>query len=34
MLGLSDGEIDRLYAERVVHRTEPFTTPQVDAVNP
>ena len=34
MLGLSDGEIDRLYAERVVHRTEPFTTPQVDAINP
>ena len=24
----------RLYEENVVHRTEPFTSPQVDAVNP
>lgn len=34
MLGLSEAEIEKLYAEEVVHRTEPFTTPQVDAVNP
>ena len=34
MLGLSETEIDALYAEQIVHRTEPFTTPQVDAVNP
>ena len=34
MLGLSEQEIKRLYDEKVVHRTEPFTTPQVEAVNP
>jgi crotonobetainyl-CoA:carnitine CoA-transferase CaiB-like acyl-CoA transferase len=34
MLGLSETEIAALYAEQIVHRTEPFTTPQVDAVNP
>ena len=34
MLGLSGAEIDLLYAENVVHRTEPFTTPQVEAINP
>jgi len=34
MLALSAHEIERLYDEKVVHRTEPFTTPQVEAVNP
>jgi crotonobetainyl-CoA:carnitine CoA-transferase CaiB-like acyl-CoA transferase len=34
MLGLSEPEIEQLYTEKVVHRTEPFTTPQIDAVNP
>src|SRR6266481_7270955 len=34
MLGLSEQDIKRLYDEKVVHRTEPFTTPQVEAVNP
>jgi crotonobetainyl-CoA:carnitine CoA-transferase CaiB-like acyl-CoA transferase len=34
LLGLSEGEIDGLYAEEVVHRTEPFTSPQVGAVYP
>src|SRR5712691_10001869 len=34
MLGLSEAAIENLYADQVVHRTEPFTTPQVDAVNP
>jgi crotonobetainyl-CoA:carnitine CoA-transferase CaiB-like acyl-CoA transferase len=34
MLGLSGSDIDQLYRDSVVHRTEPFTTPQVDAVNP
>jgi crotonobetainyl-CoA:carnitine CoA-transferase CaiB-like acyl-CoA transferase len=34
MLGLSEGAIDKLYADGVVHRTEPFTEPQVAAVNP
>jgi crotonobetainyl-CoA:carnitine CoA-transferase CaiB-like acyl-CoA transferase len=34
MLGLSESDIDQLYRDSVVHRTEPFTTPQVDAVNP
>jgi crotonobetainyl-CoA:carnitine CoA-transferase CaiB-like acyl-CoA transferase len=34
MLGLSQTDIASLYADEVVHRTEPFTTPQVDAVNP
>jgi len=34
MLGLPQAEIDGLYADQIVHRTEPFTAPQVDAVNP
>jgi crotonobetainyl-CoA:carnitine CoA-transferase CaiB-like acyl-CoA transferase len=34
MLGFSGAEIDKLYDERIVHRTEPFLTPQVEAVNP
>jgi len=34
MLGLSEGAIDKLYTDGVVHRTEPFTEPQVAAVNP
>ena len=34
LLGLSHAEIDQLYSDEVVHRTEPFTTPQVPAVHP
>jgi crotonobetainyl-CoA:carnitine CoA-transferase CaiB-like acyl-CoA transferase len=34
LLGLSDDAIGKLYADGVVHRTEPFTEPQVAAVNP
>jgi crotonobetainyl-CoA:carnitine CoA-transferase CaiB-like acyl-CoA transferase len=34
MLGMSKADIDRLYRDEIVHRTEPFTTPQVDAINP
>jgi crotonobetainyl-CoA:carnitine CoA-transferase CaiB-like acyl-CoA transferase len=34
MLGLSEGAIDKLYVDGVVHRTEPFTEPQVAAVDP
>jgi crotonobetainyl-CoA:carnitine CoA-transferase CaiB-like acyl-CoA transferase len=34
MLGMSEADIDRLYRDEIVHRTEPFTTPQVDAINP
>jgi hypothetical protein len=34
MLGLSEPEITGLYAGGVVHRTEPFTTPQAEAANP
>ena len=34
MLGLSEPAIEALYAEGVVHRTEPFTAPQIAAVNP
>jgi crotonobetainyl-CoA:carnitine CoA-transferase CaiB-like acyl-CoA transferase len=34
MLGLPEAEIDGLYADAVVHRTEPFTRPEVEAVNP
>ena len=34
LLGLSEAEVEKLYADEVVHRAEPFTTPQVDAVNP
>jgi len=33
MLNLSGAEIEYLYNERVVHRTEPFTEPAVEAVN-
>jgi crotonobetainyl-CoA:carnitine CoA-transferase CaiB-like acyl-CoA transferase len=34
MLGFSETAIEGLYADQIVHRTEPFTMPQVDAVNP
>ena len=34
LLGLSDAEIEKLYADKAVHRIEPFTTPQVEAVHP
>jgi crotonobetainyl-CoA:carnitine CoA-transferase CaiB-like acyl-CoA transferase len=34
MLGLSEPTIEALYAEGVVHRTEPFTEPQVEVINP
>ncbi|MCZ6652902.1 MAG: CoA transferase [Planctomycetota bacterium] len=34
MLGLGEAEIDGLYADGTVHRTEPFTEPQVAAANP
>jgi crotonobetainyl-CoA:carnitine CoA-transferase CaiB-like acyl-CoA transferase len=34
MLGLSDPQIATLYAQQVVHRTEPFTTPQAAPANP
>jgi hypothetical protein len=34
MLGLSEAEIGGLYADGVVHRTEPFTEPQAVAANP
>jgi crotonobetainyl-CoA:carnitine CoA-transferase CaiB-like acyl-CoA transferase len=34
MLGLSDPAIEQLYADGVVHRTEPFTEPQAEAANP
>jgi crotonobetainyl-CoA:carnitine CoA-transferase CaiB-like acyl-CoA transferase len=34
MLGFSEPDIDQLYRDQVVHRTEPFTTPQVDAAHP
>jgi hypothetical protein len=34
MLGLSEPDIENLYTEKIVHRTEPFTTPQVEAANP
>jgi crotonobetainyl-CoA:carnitine CoA-transferase CaiB-like acyl-CoA transferase len=34
MLGLSEPDIKNLYSEKVVHRTEPFITPQVEAINP
>jgi crotonobetainyl-CoA:carnitine CoA-transferase CaiB-like acyl-CoA transferase len=33
MLGLSDQDIAALYDEGIVHRTEPFTSPQVDAMH-
>ena len=34
MLGLSTTDIEQLYADQVVHRAEPFTTPQAEAANP
>src|SRR5947207_2208933 len=34
ILGMSEGAIDKLYADGVVHRTEPFTEPTTVAVNP
>ena len=34
LLALPETEIEKLYAESVVHRTEPYTTPQATAVNP
>ena len=34
LLGLSDEDITQLYTENVVHRTEPFTAPQVEPVHP
>jgi crotonobetainyl-CoA:carnitine CoA-transferase CaiB-like acyl-CoA transferase len=34
MLGLSAVDVEQLYGARIVHRTEPFTHPQVDAVHP
>jgi len=34
LLGLSTTEIDSMYAEKTVHRTEPFETPQAEAANP
>ena len=34
ILGFSEPEIEKLYSDDVVHRTKPFTAPQVEAVNP
>jgi len=34
MLSLSEPQIASLYAQQVVHRTEPFTTPQVEPAHP
>jgi crotonobetainyl-CoA:carnitine CoA-transferase CaiB-like acyl-CoA transferase len=34
LLGFSATDIDQLYSDDVIHRTEPFTLPQVEAVNP
>ncbi|HJQ60950.1 MAG TPA: CoA transferase [Vineibacter sp.] len=34
LLGMSAAQIDGLYAEGAVHRTEPFTTPQAEPANP
>jgi crotonobetainyl-CoA:carnitine CoA-transferase CaiB-like acyl-CoA transferase len=34
MMGFSDGEIGKLYEEKVVYKVEPFMRPQVKAVNP
>jgi crotonobetainyl-CoA:carnitine CoA-transferase CaiB-like acyl-CoA transferase len=33
LLGRNSAEIDSLYAENTVHRTEPFTTPQTKSAN-
>ena len=34
LLRLPEDEIADLYRQNIVHRTEPFETPQVDAVHP
>ncbi|MGH8056591.1 MAG: CaiB/BaiF CoA transferase family protein, partial [Candidatus Entotheonellia bacterium] len=34
LLGFSEPEIKRFYDAKIVHRTEPFTEPQVEALNP
>jgi hypothetical protein len=34
MLGFSDAAIEELYEGNIVHRTEPCTTPQIEALNP
>ena len=34
MIGLPDREVKALFAEKVVHQTEPYTKSQVEAVNP
>jgi crotonobetainyl-CoA:carnitine CoA-transferase CaiB-like acyl-CoA transferase len=34
LLGLTEPDIQRLYDEKIVHRTPPFTEPQVEAINP
>jgi hypothetical protein len=34
MLELSAVDVEKFYSARIVHRTEPFTQPQVDAVHP
>ena len=34
LLNLDTGVIDKLYEDGAVHRTEPYTTPQVEAVHP
>jgi crotonobetainyl-CoA:carnitine CoA-transferase CaiB-like acyl-CoA transferase len=34
MLGLSEADIGGLYADGIVHRTEPFTDPQAEPANP
>jgi hypothetical protein len=34
LLSFTEPDIARLYDEKVVHRTEPFTLPQVADINP
>ena len=34
LLGFSEQAIAELYEDSIVHRTEPFTSPQVEAVHP
>jgi crotonobetainyl-CoA:carnitine CoA-transferase CaiB-like acyl-CoA transferase len=34
LLGLTEPDIAGLYDEKIVHRTPPFTEPQVEAINP
>ena len=34
LVGLSEADVQNLYDTQVVHRTEPFTEPQVEAANP